>query len=137
LSALIAAASGAPREPAPEAVARLEARLRAPDFAGASLGGARLARLGDRIEIGRDPGALLGRAGAPGVAPLPLPVGVETVWDGRLALLAQEQGLVVAARSHGVTITGGAGETPVKETPNVAAHWLLQERIAHLLGERG
>lgn len=138
LSVLIAAASGAPREPAPEALARLEARLGAAEFTGASLGGAHVARAGGLIEIGRDPGALLGRAdGAPGVAPLILPPGEEVVWDGRLSLVSESAGQSVMAGPEGVVIERAGRTTPLDEAENVAARWLLRDRVAHLLGERG
>lgn len=138
LSAMIAAAAGASREPAQDALARLEARLGAAEFTGASLGGACLVRAGASIEIGRDPGALLGRAdGAPPVAPMSLPAGAEVVWDGRLALFAGVEGARVAAGPAGIVIDGSPGPKPLNQAGNVVSRWLLYERVAHVLGKRG
>jgi len=128
LTVLICAASGEPRAPAPDAAARLETRMREAEFRGATLGGAALSLRRGRILITRDSGALLGRAG--GGEPMPpvrLPAGEELVWDGRLALTASASGVVVYAD----------GSTPRIEAPNnatVATHWLLAERVEHMLG---
>jgi len=128
LSVLIVAASGEPREPASDAVERLEERIRTPDFRGATLGGAALSlRLG-RIVLSRDSGALSGRAdGAQPAPPVSLPAGEEIVWDGRFALTACAPGAMVYPD----------GSQPRIETVNkaaVATRWLLAERIAHMLG---
>jgi tRNA(Ile)-lysidine synthase len=128
LSVLIAAASGEPREPAPDAVERLDDRMRAPEFRGATLGGAVFSVRRGRIVLSRDSGALSGRAdGAEPAPPVPLPPGEEIVWDGRLALTASAQGAVVYA----------VGSQPRIETTNsatVATQWLLTSRVAHMLG---
>ena len=137
LSVLIAAAAGAGREPG-AGLARLEARLAEDGFRGASLGGARLARAGGAIMIGRDRGALSGRAdGAKQLAPLALAPGVETVWDGRLALTAAALGWSVSAGARGVELAR-AGEVlaleQAREQGIVQAHWLVETHVAHRLG---
>lgn len=128
LSVLICAASGAARAPAPDAVSRLESRLREPEFRGAALGGAVLSVRRDGVLIARDAGALVGRAdgGAP-LAPLLLPVGEAAVWDGRLALTASAPGVRVHA-------DGAAPRIDAPRGAGVATHWLLAARIAHMLG---
>ena len=128
LSVLIAAASGEPRGPASDAVERLEKRMRAADFRGATLGGAALAVRRARIVLSRDSGALSGRAdGAQPAPPVALPAGEEVVWDGRLAITAFAPGGAVYAD----------GSQPRIEAANkaaVATQWLLAERVAHMLG---
>jgi tRNA(Ile)-lysidine synthase len=136
LSVLFAAAAGAPREPAFAALARLEARLGEPTFAGACLGGARLARTRKRLRIDRDPGALVGRAGgATALAPLPLEPGQEAVWDGRLALCVDEPGWsVVAAAGAPELVRLGQRRALANLVAIGQARWLLSQRVNHLLG---
>jgi tRNA(Ile)-lysidine synthase len=136
LSVLLAAAAGAAREAAPSAVARLEARLTAPDFRGACLGGALLSRRGADIIVSRDPGALRGRAdGAIPPPALPLEPGIEAVWDGRLALSATEPGWSVSVEQGEAWLARGQTRLAAPEWGAVArTNLLLQARIAHLLG---
>jgi tRNA(Ile)-lysidine synthase len=131
LSALIAAAAGAEREPAASAVERLEERLLDANFSGASLGGAGIAVVGHTIVLDRDRGALEGRAdGARPMAPLALPSGVETVWDGRLLLKASGPGVSVWADPPAPRLVND-----IEHDPPVAVEtrWLLSERAAHAL----
>ncbi|MFZ2031167.1 MAG: tRNA lysidine(34) synthetase TilS [Vitreimonas sp.] len=127
LSVLICAASGKARAPAPDAIARLETRMCETEFHGATLGGAVLSLRRGGIRITRDSGALSGRAdGAEPMPRLALPVGEELVWDGRLALTASAPDVMVYAK----------GSTPRIEAPHhaiVGTHWLLAERVAHML----
>ncbi len=133
LSVLIAAAAGALREPNSSAIEGLEARLSAEAFAGASLGGAQLARNGAETMLTRDVGALRGRAdGALPLAPLPLPAGEEVVWDGRLAITVSEPGWSIVAEAGGPRLAKGGMRLEVGELG--AAHWLLEARVRHLLG---
>ena len=132
LAALITAAAGAMREPNPSAIEALEARLSTGGFAGASLGGARLAPLGAEIVLTRDVGALQGRAdGALPLAPLPLPAGVRTVWDGRLAVTAPEPGWSVVAEVGRPRFVKGGMALEVGQLGS--ERWLLEARIQHLL----
>ncbi|MEQ1709139.1 MAG: tRNA lysidine(34) synthetase TilS [Terricaulis sp.] len=133
LSALVAAAAGASREPDLSAIAALEARLGADGFAGASLGGAQLAQTGAEIVLSRDAGALRGRAdGAVPIAPLPLPAGEEAVWDGRLAITVSAPGWSVVAEAGRPRLAKGGVRLEVGELG--AAYWLLEARVQHLLG---
>jgi tRNA(Ile)-lysidine synthase len=136
LSVLFAAAAGAPREPALDALVRLEARLGEPGFAGACLGGARLARVRKLLRIDRDPGALKGRAdGAPALAPLPLLPAREAVWDGRLALCVDEPGWSVVVAGGAPELARGAQRRPLADLVACGqARWLLSQRVSHLLG---
>ena len=96
-------------------------------FRGATLGGAELEVRGDRLIILRDSGALSGRAGGGGpMRPMALPASKETVWDGRLALTASAPGVMVYADGSKARIEAPRGAS-------VATHWLLADRVAHLL----
>lgn len=130
LSVLIAAA-GAAREPDGEKCAALASALAEDGFAGATLGGARLRRARGAIILGRDPGALLGRAdGAQAPAPLPLPAGAEAVWDGRLALTAPEAGWAVTVEAGAPVLAKGQARAPIAMA---GARWLLEAHVRHLL----
>ncbi len=136
LSVLLAAAAGAAREPPAAALERLDARLAAGDFRGACLGGAHLVQRGGDIIISRDPGALRGRAdGALAPSTLPLEAGVEAVWDGRLALVAAAPGWSVEVERGQARLAKGQTRLPAQEWSSAArVNWLLEARIAHLLG---
>lgn len=137
LSALIAAAAGASREPEGEALARLAARMEGPAFRGAALGGARVSAVAGGFRLGRDPGALEGRAGGPAaMAALALPRQIETVWDGRLALTPAEDGWSVAmARARPVLERRGERVAIADAAKaGIAAAWLLEVHVDHRLG---
>jgi tRNA(Ile)-lysidine synthase len=132
LEALIIAASGEERGPPPAQLERLHATLDQPDFSGATLGGALLEPGGTRVAIRRDPGALKGRAGgAAPAAPLPLPPGEETVWDGRVALTLDEPGWSVVFDGRKPVLQHGEKRRPLAAA---SPHWLLRERLQHVLG---
>jgi len=133
LSVLVTAVAGAAREPDGSALARLEARFAQTSFRGAALGGARLAVRADTVRIDRDPGAIMGRAGLPPLPTLELPVGVEAVWDGRLALCAAEPGWRVGADAKGAFAERGQTRAPLEAAP-LRARWLVAERVRFLLG---
>lgn len=128
LSALITAAGSAAHEPPSAAVERLEARMEG------SLGGAVLSPTRGGVRITRDAGALMGRAdGALGLAPLPLPANVQTVWDGRLALTAPAPGWSVVAGSDGPKLCDGKEEVALRDAdPAFAPVWLISDRVNHL-----
>ncbi len=130
LSVLVAAAAGAQREPPAEALARLEEKLTDPAFRGATLAGARVQIEGGALLLDRDRGALEGRAGgAAPLAPLLLPGGVETVWDGRLLLHASADGVTVYAVSPAPRLSISEHNPPIA----VTSRWLLADRVAHAL----
>ncbi len=131
LSALIAAAAGAPREPAAESLTRLAARIAADDFRGASLGGARIARVGDTLVLNRDRGALEGRAD--GTAPYPpacLQAGIETVCDGRVALTMSEPGWQAVFESGAFHLQRGEKRAALAAA---SPQWLIKKRVQHAL----
>jgi hypothetical protein len=128
---LIAAAAGAEREPAADAVDRLDARLGRVTFTGASLGGADISVSGESLIFGRDRGAIEGRAdGAQQLPPLTLQAGVETVWDGRLLLKASALGVSVHADPPAPRLVMEGKQVPPL---TVQKRWLLAERVAHAL----
>jgi tRNA(Ile)-lysidine synthase len=134
LGAVLGAAGGAERVPEDAALDRI---LATPDKA-RTLGGAMIRPSNGKLRIGRDPGAVLGRAGTSALAELPLPAGQTVIWDGRLALTAAEPGWRARPAGDGQTPAlqhGKAVETLANalEMGAVRAEWLLSERIAHLL----
>ncbi|MDX2276006.1 MAG: tRNA lysidine(34) synthetase TilS [Hyphomonadaceae bacterium] len=135
LSVLIAAAAGAEREPAPNALERLEARLAGPAFVGAALGGARLQRSGQRLRLSRDPGGVSGRVGQPPAPPLNVAAGQTAVWDGRLELRAACALRVVPDRGGPVVEHGGSrlGLDEAVSRGLISAHWLGEQQLQHLL----
>lgn len=132
LYALIAAASGRERGPAPAQLEGLAAAFDEPDFGGATLAGAWLQPQRGQIVIRRDPGALAGRADGPAaVAPLPLPTGEEVVWDGRVALTASEPGWSVVLDGAAPALQRGGERRPLAAA---SPHWLIRTRAQHVLG---
>lgn len=138
LAVLIAACAGAEREPSAAPLARLEARLAAPEFRGASLGGARLKRVREEIRISRDPGAVTGRAGGgAAMAPLGLSVDANVVWDGRLTLRAAVAGLRLMPAIGAPSIEQAGERLPLDlalRSGALAANWLLEQHVVHRLG---
>ena len=88
LAAALVCAGGGDRPPRGDRLDRVLTRLRAGDIFTATLCGARLEAAGDHALIAREPGEFARRP----AAPLPLPPGVETVWDGRWAITAAGPG---------------------------------------------
>jgi tRNA(Ile)-lysidine synthase len=132
LEALIMAASGAERGPSPAQIETLVTALSEPDFTGATLAGAWLRPQGNRVVIGRDPGALRGRAD--GAAPVPrlyLAPSEQAVWDGRVALTIEESGWSVVFDGRSPELQRGEERRPLAVA---SPHWLLRERVQHLLG---
>lgn len=138
LSALITAAAGAVREPAASSLERLEARISAQSFRGASLGGAKLARAGAILLLSRDVGALAGRAGgAQPLAPLPLPPEEEVVWDGRVALTVSESGWSVRAETGSPVLVKQDVRVSLRQAVAarlVSARWIVAAHVRHVLG---
>lgn len=127
LSVLLAAAGGAARAPAPDALVAELQLDKAFTLAGALL---RPGRGGVRIV--RDPGALTGRAdGAAPPPPLALAPVTEAVWDNRLALTVMEPGWSLVTENGAPRLARGADRLGV---PHVSHSWLLEARVQHLLG---
>lgn len=93
LSVLIAAASGASREPSSSDVEALELRILRADHRGETHSGVEFTPTKSGVALQRERGAVLGRAdGAPPLSALALPANEEAIWDGRLAVTAPEPG---------------------------------------------
>jgi tRNA(Ile)-lysidine synthase len=132
LDVLITAAAGGQRGASPSQVESLSEVLDRPDFRGATLAGAWLQPRGDLIVVARDPGALTGRAdGAVPVPPLRLAPGAAAVWDGRVALRVDELGWSVVFNGRSPELLRGEERRPLAAA---SPHWLLRERVQHLLG---
>lgn len=84
LAAACLCAAGTERPPRGERLERLVARLRAGESFTATLAGARLEAVGDRVRVCRD----AGETARGGLAPLALSPGETGVWDGRYAITA-------------------------------------------------
>jgi tRNA(Ile)-lysidine synthase len=132
LTVLVTAAGGHARGPGAEQIARLDAAILAADFEAMTLGGAVVRARGGVLQFTRDRGGLAGRAdGTPALAPLALPAGVETVWDGRVALTIAEPGWSVVVEEGAVKLARA------EERAALAAalpHWLIRTRVKHMLG---
>lgn len=136
LSVLIAAAAGAEREPAPAALASLEARLGEPKFRGASLGGASVHRRRDGLRISRDPGAIDGRSDVAPAQSVMLATGESLIWDGRLALAAM-QALRLIPSADAPRIALAAKEFSLADAVAegaLTARWLTELHVNHQLG---
>ncbi|MGE0595816.1 MAG: tRNA lysidine(34) synthetase TilS [Hyphomonadaceae bacterium] len=136
LSVLIAAAAGAAQTPEVEAAARLEVQIGTAAFRGASLGGATLTPRRGKIHIGRDAGAVTGRAGVPPLEPLALAERVEIVWDGRLALTATAPDCVLMPGAAPQVAQAGrvVALAEAAATGLVRARWLMEQHVKHRLG---
>jgi len=88
LSAALVCAGGGERPPRGERLAAILERLRSGQAFTATLCGARIDANGEHVFVTREPGEFRRLASQP----LPLPLGVETVWDGRWSLTAPEDG---------------------------------------------
>ena len=137
LSVLLASAAGSERLPESAAVERLDGRLLSDGFRGAALSGARVSLKGGRLRIGRDPGALMGRAdGATPLASLALPKGQDIVWDGRLLLRALASGWEAGPSEDGNPVFRRGAETVTLAAALgsiMEVEWLLESHVRHLL----
>jgi tRNA(Ile)-lysidine synthase len=132
LQALITAAGGSARGPDADAVTAIDDAVQSGAFTGATLAGALIRKRGGNLIFSRDRGALEGRAdGTPGVAPLHLAAGVETVWDARLALTAPDSGWSVVVENGAPWLARGEERAALAVA---SPHWLLRERVRHVLG---
>lgn len=97
LAAACLCAAGGARPPRGGPLQRLVAGARSDAPVTATLVGARIEADADTVRLWREPG----EAARGGLAPLPLPAGLPTVWDGRYELLAHRPGLVVRRLAGG------------------------------------
>ncbi len=84
---------GGDRPPRRESLERLADLAVGPDLFQATLAGAKVVGLAEEVLVAPDAGAARRR----GASPVPLPVGVPTVWSGRYAFTALRDGLSVHA----------------------------------------
>ena len=152
LSAALVCAGGGDRPPRGDRLAAVLSRLAAGEAFVATLSGARIQADGADVTVTREPGEFR-RAAAP---PLPLPSGVEVVWDGRWALTAPEPGWsVVPAAGRMASLSDadhahlqalpaaarGARPVLIRNAPDAAvlageafrAHALVEARLASAL----
>lgn len=134
LSALIAAAGGADREPLWTQMPALEARVMRVSKSFTHSG---VAFDPDEasVMLRREPGAVLGRAdGAPASPPLQLAPNVEAIWDGRLGVTAREHGwrAVAARNSELIAFENGLARKRYGEVSGrLKLRPLTTERVAH------
>jgi tRNA(Ile)-lysidine synthase len=131
LSVLIAAASGASREPPSSVLEALELRVMAPAHRGSTHSGVVFQPTKDGVVLKREPAAIVGRAD--GASPLPhlmLVPGVETLWDGRYAVTASTPGLrlVPADTGYFTIVKDGEARDPAQD---LTVRPLAAERIRH------
>ncbi len=138
LSALIAATSGASREPPWTDMEALEARVMRADHRGATHSGVEFSPAEGAVVLQREAGAVLGRAGgAPPVAPLALDANIEAIWDGRLGAMAPEEGWRIVPARNGQRV---AFENAIDRKHYRAVETLLQlrplaaMRVTHAFG---
>lgn len=84
-------AGGGERRPAGERLARAAAGVQGEGRFVATLAGARIEAGEDTVQIAREPG----ETARGGLKPRPVPPGREVIWDGRFAVSAAREGLVV------------------------------------------
>lgn len=149
LAAVLVCAGGGDRPPRGDRLERVLSRLRAGEAFTAALCGARIEAAADHILVTREPGEFARRP----FAPLPLPPGVETVWDGRWAVTAAEPGWSVlpaagrlsalskadrarldalppAARGAAPVLIRNAATAPVLAGSVAGTRSLVEERLA-------
>ncbi|HYC74292.1 ATP-binding protein [Brevundimonas sp.] len=149
LGAALVCAGGGDRRPRGDRLDRILTRLKAGETFTAVLCGARIEAGPDRVLIAREPGEFARRS----PPPLPLPPGVETVWDGRWALTAADPGWSVvpaagrlsalskadrarlnalppAARGAMPVLIRNGATAPVLAGTAAKAHSLVEERLA-------
>lgn len=135
LSALVAAAAGASREPPWTELPRLEAKIMNTGHRGSTHSGVDFTAHLDRVVLLRGLGVAIGRAdGVPPQAPLDLPENGEAIWDGRLAVTAPEPGWRIVPARNGRRLAFENGEVRVSYE-DVAERFRLRplaaDRIAH------
>jgi tRNA(Ile)-lysidine synthase len=135
LSALIAAASGASREPPWTEMEALERRAVHDGQNGFTHSGVEFSPNDTGVALTRDAGAVFGRAdGALALSPLQLPANVEAIWDGRLGVTATEPGWRSVPARNGELVAFENGLVH-KRYRDVRDHFRLRslaaERVSH------
>ncbi|MBL8546283.1 MAG: tRNA lysidine(34) synthetase TilS [Hyphomonadaceae bacterium] len=132
LQVLMLAASGEERGASSSAMAGIEARALGQH--GFTRSGVAFVPGPGIVTLRRDPGAVLGRAGMPGLAPLALPPGEAVVWDGRLALTARAPGWTALPAENGELLAFSDGERRLRVSAAlefVHVRPLAAERVQH------
>ncbi|MBN8608446.1 MAG: tRNA lysidine(34) synthetase TilS [Caulobacterales bacterium] len=134
LAALIAAASGAKHPPRSSQVAAIEQRIVTPAHKGSTHSGVVFAPHPDGVALEREQGAFMGRGAQAPAEPLHVALrpGVELVWDGRFAVLANAPGWrIVRDGVHPVLERCDAASA---EAAVPTLRPLARDHVAHLLG---
>lgn len=113
LAATLVCAGGGDRPPRGDRLVRLIDRLRAGETFTAILCGARVEAGADHIRVTRECGEFARRPRPP----LPLPPGVETVWDGRWAVTAASPGWSVVPAAGRLSALSGADRARLGRLP--------------------
>lgn len=116
VSAALVCAGGGDRPPRGDRLAAVRARLAAGQDFTATLCGARLEARGDAVLVTREPGEFRRAAGQV----LPLPPGVETVWDGRWAIAAPEAGWSIAPAAERMAVLNDPDRAVLRALPAAA-----------------
>ena len=135
LSALIAAAAGASREPPWTDMSRIEWRVMHKEHRGSTQAGADFTASLRTVTLMRELGAVVGRAdGVPPLAPLALTPRVEMIWDGRLAVTAPEPGWSAVPARNGYRVSFENGPSRLdygQAAERFRLRLLTAERVAH------
>lgn len=135
LAALVAAASGASREPSPADLDVIDKRVLHCDFRRFTHSGVEFTKSASGLVLQREAGAVLGRAdGASSLAPLALPANSEVIWDGRLGITALAPGWrVVPDRNRELhAFKKGPDLNLYPQAPReIRVRSLAAERVAH------
>lgn len=152
LAAAVVCAGGDERPPRGDRLARLRERLAQGEVFTATLSGARIVATEEGVSLTREPGEFR-RLGA---EPLPLPPGVEMIWDGRWSLTADEPSWSVAPAAGRMAALSAADQARLRALPAavrggrpvlirnnppatvlageaVGAHALIEQRLAFAL----
>lgn len=113
LAAVLLCASGGSTPPRGRRLAALAAKVTAEQDFTATLSGARIEALGDRVTVGREPGELR-RLGAREIAVSP---GEPVVWDGRYEITVDTSGYAVTAALGQIGGLSRADRAIVKTVP--------------------
>lgn len=116
LAAALVCAGGGDRPPRGDRLERLLTRLRSGEPFTAVLCGARIEAAPDRVLITREAGEFVRRP----AAPLPLPSGLETVWDGRWAITADAAGWSVVPAAGRISALSPADRARLNVLPPAA-----------------
>lgn len=116
LAAVLVCAGGGDQLPRGDRLSAIDTRLRAGEDFTATLCGARIEARGESVLVTRETGEFARRPRAP----LPLPPGVETVWDGRWAITVDSAGWSVVPAAGRMAALSDAERAILKALPSAA-----------------